>query len=142
MDNHLVTYFPTQIFHLLLHLLHLLLLLLHLLHLLLLHLLQVLLQASRLLPDDRAEQVVSIPEINIHMFLTIGKKTRPEEVLQASKFKIPQVPLQRSGLLAPWVKYGQALVCSPWVIDGQARAHVGIDHVGIPFVSSLPPRAC
>ena len=41
----------------------------YLLHLhLLLHLLQVLLQPTRLLPDDRAEQVVSIPEINMHDF--------------------------------------------------------------------------
>ena len=59
-----------------------------------------------------------------------------------TKFKIPQIPLQRSCLLAPRVKYGQALVRSPGVIDGQARAHVRIDHVGIPFVTSLPPRDC
>ena len=82
--------------------------------------------------------MVSIPEISK---LTSIEKVKDDHILSPA-VKIPQVPLQRSCLLAPRVKYGKALVRSPGVIDGQARAHVRIDHVGIPLVTSLPPRAC
>ena len=136
LDNCPVSYFPTHAFYLLLLLLHLHLLLL-LLHLLL-HPLQVLLQPTCLFPDDRAEQVVPIPEINIHIILRIEKKGH--HILNPA-VKIPQVPLQRS-LLASGVKYRQPLVHPPWVIHGQARVHARIDHEGIPLVPRLPSRAC
>ena len=101
-----------------------------------LHLFQPLLQPPSLLPDDCAEQVVSIPEIK--MLATFLRNTTYPQ------FKIPQIPLERSCLLPPWVIDGKPWVDRRRVIYGKALLVrvARIDHVWIPRVSISPSQAC